>query len=127
MPPLIRTILSSFAFILGVLAFSGGAYSFYDPIAWSASLGIQIQSLSSPTIPFAQLVGARNIASGLTIFVLLYTRQRRALGLTLMVGTVVSLVDAWIIANNGGLEGKAMGHAGLGLAIWAMGAVFYWG
>jgi len=111
---------------MGILALSGGIYSLLDPQAFSETLGISITSSISPAIPFVSFVGARNLGSGLTVLTLLYTGQRKAVGTIFMCGVAVALTDAWICWQYNKAEGKAVGHAVMGVAAGLLGAGMYW-
>lgn len=57
---------------------------------------------------------------------LLATGQRKAIGLTLMCGTVVAFADAWICGKSGAEDGKAVGHAVMGMIAGALGCGMWW-
>ena len=109
--------------MMGLLALSGGIYSIVDPQTFSASLGIPVSaSSSSSVLPFVSFAGARNISSGATILTMLYLGQRKAVGVALMCGVVTCMADAWICVRYKATEGKAMGHAFMGVVAGLLGA-----
>ena len=108
------------------MALSGGIYSLVNPQAFSDTLGIPVSTPTSPALPFVSFTGARNLSSGLTVLALLYTGQRKAVGTLLMCGVAASMTDAWICFRHAA-EGKAVGHAVMGVAIGVLGAGMYWG
>jgi hypothetical protein len=112
---------------MGILALSGGIYSVVDPPAFSDALGIPVRSSKSPALPFVSFVGARNLSSGTTVLALLYTGQRKALGMIFMCGVVTAVLDSWICFQHNATEGKAVGHAVMGVAAGLLGAGMYWG
>jgi hypothetical protein len=111
---------------MGILAISTGIYSIADPQAASQTLGIPVTSSISPAIPFVSFAGARNLGSGVTTLMLLYLGQRKALGTAFMCGVTVALTDAWICFKYNATEGKAVGHAVMGVATGLLGAGMYW-
>ena len=113
--------------MMGILALGGGIYSIVNPQAFSATLGIPISTPTSPALPFVSFAGARNIGSGLTVLALLYTGQRKAVGTLLMCGVVTTMTDAWICSRYDAAEGKALGHAIMGVAVGLLGAGMWWG
>ncbi|KAE9371760.1 hypothetical protein N431DRAFT_545911 [Stipitochalara longipes BDJ] len=125
----LNRILPPLSSIIGLLAIGGGIQSLLNPLAFSSTLGIPLSTTSSSTsesIPFISLIGARNLSSGLTVLPLLYVEQRKAVGILFMCGVVTAVLDAWICAKYGGSEGKAVGHAVMGLAFGAVGAGMVW-
>ena len=78
---------------------------------FSDTLGIPIRSPSSPALPFVSFAGARDLSSGIAVLTLLYTGQRKAVGVIFMSGVVTSMVDAWICRTYESKRGKATGHA----------------
>ena len=111
---------------MGVLALSGGIYGITNPKAFASTLGIPITSPHSPALPFVSFVAARNLGSGVTMLVLIATGQRKAVGTMLTCGVAVAIADAWICAKFGASEGKAAGHAGMGLVAGVLGGGIYW-
>jgi hypothetical protein len=111
---------------MGVLAVSGGLYGITNPVAIASTLGIPITSPNSPSLPFVSFSAARNLGSGLTVLVLIATGQRKAVGTVLICGVVVAMADAWICAKFGASEGKAAGHAGMGVVAGVLGGGIYW-
>lgn len=125
-PSLIQRGLPFFSAGMGVLALSGGIYSIVTPQAFGDTLGIPISTSTSPAIPFVSFVGARNFSSGLGVLALLYTGQRKAVGILFMCGVVTAMMDAWICFQHNATEGKAVGHAVMGVAAGLLGAGMYW-
>lgn len=119
-----RTTLSRYlvpaASLLGILSFGGGLYGVLRPVAWSQTMGITISTASS-AIPYASFTAARNIAGGLTVLGLISQKEFRAVGVYMLAGTSTALLDAWICAQHGGAEGKASGHAIMGILIGLLG------
>ena len=124
-PSLARYLLPA-ASLFGVLALGGGVYGLANPAAWSETLGIPVTSTSSPAIPFLSFIAARNLASGITLLTYGALGQRKAAGIHLMVGMSASLADAWICNQYGGVEGKAVGHAVMGVLVGTLGAGLSW-
>ena len=114
---------------LGLLALSGGIYSLFNPVAFADGLGIPLSSpspSSSPAVPYVKFTGARNIGSGISLLALLYGGHRKAAGVALMAGSVTALADAWVCVEGQAKEGKAVGHAVMGVLAVAVGAGLYW-
>lgn len=123
-----QPIATSLSSALGLLALGGGIYGLVNPIGFSETIGIPITSPDSPALPFSSFTAARNFGSGLTILVLAYSGQRKAIGTLLMCGVVTAAADAWICAKFGAVEGKAIGHFIMGTALGILGAAqWYWG
>jgi len=120
----LNRILPPLSSIIGLLAVGGGIQSLLDPLAFSTTLGVPLSTTSntSEALPFISFIGARNLSSGITVLALLYTGQRKAVGTLFMCGIVTAMLDAWICAKYGGTEGKAVGHAVMGMAFGAVGA-----
>ena len=121
----VQQILPPLASVIGLLGVGGGIYGLRDPQAASEMLGIRISTPDSPAIPFMSFVGARNLGSGITIFALLYTGQKKAIGMSLMCGVSVAMADAWICSQNRAIEGKAVSHAVMGVALGLLGVGLY--
>ncbi|CAF9939358.1 hypothetical protein IMSHALPRED_001311 [Imshaugia aleurites] len=126
-PYQLQRILPPLSSMIGILGLSGGIYSIVNPQAFGATLGIPISTPTSPALPFASFAGARQISSGLTILTLLYTGQRKAVGTLLICGVAAIMTDAWICFQHDGVEGKAVGHALMGVAVGLLGAGMCWG
>ena len=123
----LQRVLPPLSSVMGILALGGGIYSIVDPQAFGASLGIPVStSASSSVLPFVSFVGARNLGSGTTILTLLYLGQRKAVGVSLMCGVVTCMTDAWICSRYKAAEGKALGHAVMGVLAGLLGAGMWW-
>ena len=57
---------------------------------------------------------------------MLYLGQRKAVGVSLMCGVVTCMTDAWICKRYGATEGKAVGHAVMGVIVGLLGAGMWW-
>ena len=121
----LHRVSASLAGLVGLIGTSGGIYSLVNPVAFSGTLGIPITSPTSPAIPFISFAGVRNLSSGIAMLTLLYTGQRKAVGVALMTGIVAALLDAWICVKYGALQGKAAGHGVMGVVLGVLGAVLY--
>ncbi|KAK4696593.1 hypothetical protein P7C71_g1341, partial [Lecanoromycetidae sp. Uapishka_2] len=112
---------------MGLLGIGGGIYSLINPVAFSDGFGIPITSPSSPALPFVSFAGARNLTSGISGLLLLYSGQRKAAGLAMMSGVTTAMIDSWICAEYGAKKGKAASHAIMGIVIGVIGGGLYWG
>ncbi len=112
---------------MGILALSGGIYGLLNPLAFSSTLGIPISTSSSPSLPLVSFVAARNLGSGVTVLTLLYLGQRKVVGTLFKCGVVTALADAWICFQFDGMQGKAVGHAVMGVLVGLLGVGMYWG
>lgn len=149
-PPTLQTAaLPTFTTLLGLLSLGGGIYNFANPAAGATGFGLTPPNITS-TSPFEtayiRVHGIRNIAGGLTNLALISFWQfsgfcrdnpaaaaavRRCLGLSLTIGTVVGLGDAWIVGRYAKdveegevketAKGKSMGHAGMAVVIAGVG------
>ena len=111
---------------MGILALGGGILSIVNPQAFSEGVGIHVPTSSSAALPLASLAGSRNLGLGITVLALLYIGQRKAVGMTFMCGVVTAMRDSWICFQHDGTEGKAVGHAVMGVACGLLGAGMYW-
>ena len=71
-------------------------------------------------------MAARNLGSGITTLTLLVTGQTKAVGVLFMCGVAAPISDSWICVKYGAIEGKAAGHAIMGLIAGALGGGMYW-
>jgi hypothetical protein len=111
--------------MIRILALSTGIYCIVNPQAASETLGLPVTTSVSPAIPFVSFVGALYLGLGLTALTLLYTGPRKALGMSFMWGVAVALTDARICFKYDAREGKAVGHAAMGVAAGLLGAGMY--
>ncbi len=59
---------------------------------------------------------------------LLYTGQRKAVATLLMCGVAATAIDAWIcFRHDDAAEGKAVGHAVVGVVVGLLGVGMFWG
>jgi hypothetical protein len=124
--PHVQLALTIASSLMGVLAISGGLYGITNPVAFASTLGIPITSPNSPALPFVSFAAARNLGSGVTMLGLIATGQRKAVGTVLICSVVVAMADAWICAKFGATEGKAAGHAVMGIVTGILGGGMYW-
>lgn len=83
------------AFLLGLgMVFLGGRF-FISPEAATAGYGIHINAQGDYS--FHYIKGIRDIFSGLVICVFVLLKERRALGVTLLAGTMIPLTDMLIV------------------------------
>ena len=122
----LQRILPPLSSLMGILALSGGIYSIVDPRAFSATLGIPVSASTSSALPFVSFAGARNLSTGITTLTMLYLGQKKAVGVSLMCGVVTCMMDAWICSRYEAAEGKAMGHAVMGVVVGLLGAGMWW-
>ncbi|KAH7166288.1 hypothetical protein EDB81DRAFT_282821 [Dactylonectria macrodidyma] len=118
---------------LGLLGIGSGIYNFIAPIEGAKGFGLQSTSTSSTASAHAKAIegalirvhGIRNIGVGLSTVSLVLFWQfsplcqssplaalavRRCLGITLTLGTIVGLGDAWILkqfSDTDGVESEA--------------------
>jgi len=83
------------AFLLGLgMIFLGGRF-FISPEAATAGYGIHFNAQGDYS--FHYIKGIRDIFSGLVICVFVLLKERRALGITLLAGTMIPLTDMLIV------------------------------
>ncbi len=104
----LETIKSS----LGYLSAGGlvimGIRGILDPVAVSQLYGIPHADTLSSYIP---VMGARNIAIGVSIGALLFQDQRRAAGTVLSTALIIGPLDAWITYRYAGqLTSEVLSH-----------------
>ena len=102
-------IAYGFALLLGLGMIFLGARFFYSPEAATAGYGIHFEAHGD--FSFDYIKGVRDIFSGVVLTALVLLKERRALGVALLAGTMIPLADMLIVLNkpyNGPLQ--AMPH-----------------
>ncbi|KAF2759200.1 hypothetical protein EJ05DRAFT_499619 [Pseudovirgaria hyperparasitica] len=98
--PTIRTLTTC----LGLLSCTMGLRAIHNPAQWSLSFGFPATTSTAKTAaqnPYIPAVGARNIASGLGLILCGVWGLDRALGVMLLTGCVVGVVDGWTVRPEG--------------------------
>ena len=85
------------AFILGLGMLFLGARFFWSPETATAAYGIHFNDQGDYS--FHYIKGIRDIFSGLIICVFVLLNERRALGVTLLAGTMIPLADMLIVLS----------------------------
>ena len=85
------------AFILGLGMLFLGARFFWSPETATAAYGIHFNDQGDYS--FHYIKGIRDIFSGLIICVFVMLNERRALGVTLLAGTMIPLADMLIVLS----------------------------
>ena len=109
-----RTIMTTkisyaMAFLLGLGMIFLGARFFFSPEAATAGFGIHFNANGDYSLHYTK--GIRDIFSGLLLCAFVLMNERRALGVTLLAGTIIPINDMLIVLNknyNGVLQ--AMPH-----------------
>jgi hypothetical protein len=83
------------AFLLGLGMIFLGARFFTSPEAATAGYGIHFNAQGDYS--FHYIKGIRDIFSGLIICVFVLLKEKRALGITLLAGTIIPLTDIVIV------------------------------
>lgn len=83
------------AFLLGFGMVFLGSHFFWSPEAATAGYGIRFNAQGDYS--FHYIKGIRDIFSGLVICAFVLLNERRALGLTLLTGTIIPLADMLIV------------------------------
>lgn len=83
------------AFLLGLGMIFLGARFFYDPEAATAGFGIHFNAHGDYS--FDYIKGIRDIFSGLIICIFVLMKEQRALGITLLAGTLIPVNDMLIV------------------------------
>jgi hypothetical protein len=83
------------AFLLGLGMIFLGARFFTSPEAATAGYGIHFNAQGDYS--FHYIKGIRDIFSGLIICVFVLLKEKRALGITLLAGTIIPLTDMVIV------------------------------
>ena len=99
-------IAYGFALLLGLGMIFLGARFFYSPEAATAGYGIHFEAHGD--FSFDYIKGVRDIFSGVVLTALVLLKERRALGVALLAGTMIPLADMLIVLNkpyNGPLQG----------------------
>jgi hypothetical protein len=85
------------AFLLGLGMIFLGARFFISPEVATAGYGIRFNSQGDYS--FHYIKGIRDVFSGLVICVLVLLNERRALGVTLLAGTMIPVTDMLIVLS----------------------------
>ena len=85
------------AFLLGLGMIFLGIRFFVAPEAATAGYGIHFNAQGDYS--FHYIKGIRDIFSGLVIGVLVLMKERRALGVTLLAGTMIPVTDLFIVLS----------------------------
>jgi hypothetical protein len=102
---MITKISYSASFLLGLGMIFLGARFFFSPEIATAGYGIHFNAQGNYS--FHYIKGIRDIFSGLIICVFVLLSERRALGVTLLAGTIIPLADLLIVLSksyNSGLQ-----------------------
>lgn len=100
-----RQILPPFSLAAAIVAVSGSAYGLYNPLGWSAALGVPYRgphsatassSSSSSVSSLLRLVAVRNVGSGIVTLVLLGLGETRAAGISFIAGVVAAWGNAYV-------------------------------
>lgn len=94
--PFWRSIGVWMAAAAALLMFVNAARAFGDPSAFSAYLGLPITDPAQSG--FVLVYALRAAFIGLAVVLLLYARERRALGLFALAAVVMPVGDAWLTA-----------------------------
>ena len=85
------------AFLLGLGMIFLGARFFFTPEAATAAFGIHFNDQGDYS--FEYIKGIRDIFSGLIICIFVLLKERRALGITLLAGTMIPINDMLIVLS----------------------------
>lgn len=92
-----RKIAIAFALLVGVGMIFLGARFFLSPEVAEAGYGIHFNEQGDYS--FHYIKGIRDIFSGLVLCLLLLTKQIKALGITLLAGTIIPVADMLIVLS----------------------------
>jgi hypothetical protein len=104
-----RRIIADVLTVLGVLfVFSFGLQYLFTPGAVAPSMGFAHWP-TGEAAEFLSVKGARDVACGIVIAVLLAIRERRALGWAMLCITLIPVLDGTLILVHGGSAAAAFG------------------
>ena len=108
--------------VIGVAIILIGARFLFAPQAAAAGYGVPLEPLgtrarASNRYPWLYVKGARDVASGLFIMVLLANRAPHLLGAFMAVASVIPAADAAIVLSSGGTRSAAFGIHGATAAV----------
>ena len=92
-----RKISIAIAFLTGLGMIFIGARFLLAPETAEAGYGIHFNNLGDYS--FHYIKGVRDVFSGLVICILVLTRQIKALGITLAVGTIIPVADMLLVLS----------------------------
>lgn len=90
--------LSYFPIAIGLGALAIGILAVLRPGPMSKKFGI---AASGATLPYVISTGVRDIFIGLTVLILFYLREQRALGWTILSIAIVAVSDFWVVQKYG--------------------------
>ncbi|WP_343631650.1 DUF4267 domain-containing protein [Fluviicola sp.] len=90
-----RKIAISFAVLVGLGMIFLGARFLLSPEAAEAGFGIRFNDRGDYSFHYTK--GIRDIFSGVVLCLLILTKQIKALGITLLVGTIIPVIDVLIV------------------------------
>lgn len=112
-------LLPLLAASLSTLDLTTGLYGLYDPRSYTSTICIPTPDASSPAIPFALFIAARNL-SDVSKLALLYTRQKKATGLVLQCRVPMAFVRFM-----GGWRGRLWGMRLVGCLLLLEGGYYF--
>lgn len=95
--------------LIGIGITAVGTQFLLAPARAASEYGIRVGQEVSSADPYLSVKGVRDIASGLITFVLMGTRQPRALAGFMLAATVIPVGDAAIVLRRGGRKSTAYG------------------
>lgn len=94
---MITRVSYAIAFLLGLGMIFLGARFFFSPEVATAGYGIRFNAQGDYS--FHYIKGIRDVFSGLLISVFVLMKERRALGVTLLAGTMIPVTDMLIVLS----------------------------
>jgi hypothetical protein len=117
-----RKISIAIAFLTGLGMIFIGARFLIAPETAEAGYGVHFRELGDYS--FHHIKGIRDVFSGLVICIFVLTKQIKALGITLLVGTIIPVVDMLIVFSKdyNGIE-QAIPHISAMIVCATVGAI----
>lgn len=115
------TITTTIGYVLAGLLAAGiifiGARFLFAPRVGAAGYGV-LPDLDQPGVgAYLSVKGARDIASGLVVIVLMIAGATHLVGWAILAATIIPLADAAIVLRNGGSKSIAWGVHGVTAAV----------
>lgn len=108
---------------LGILLVFIGLFFLLNPLMAEAGFGISVPV--NGNFSFHYIKGIRDLFTGITILGVLWTGERRALGVLLLAGTIVPVMDFCLVLHNPAYEaGKLIQHLVAIVMVLALGGYY---
>jgi uncharacterized membrane protein len=107
----------SLAALLAVAIIAIGCFYLVSPERISGSFGLKPPAPDADTRAWLRLKGIRDAACGLVVLIMMWTADRRSLGIVLLILAIIPFGDMSIILGSGGSKSRAFSIHGVTCAV----------